>query len=131
MEGVNKLIKEIEDGVKQSIDAVKAKITLVIEKADELTEGGKKQYRLYELKNRRQGQFSAIGEELHQLVAEKTLRISNQKLKNLLSAIDKTNSEIARLEGKTSKATSRKTPRRTTPVKPKTAVKKKADLKAV
>ena len=125
MDVVNKLIKEIEDGVKQSINAVKARVTLVVEKADELTEEGKKQYRLYELKHKRQGQFSDLGEKLHGLVAGKKLKIAHRELKTLISSIDKTNTEIAKLEDKTPTAPGRKAAGRRAAAKPKTAAKKK------
>ncbi len=126
MDVVNKLIKEIEDGVKQSINAVKARVTLVVEKADELTEEGKKQYRLYELKHKRQGQFSDLGEKLHKMVAGKKVKIAHGELKTLLSSIDKTNAEIAKLEDKTPTAPGKKAAGRKAAARPKAAAKKKA-----
>jgi len=42
--------------------------TMVKEKAEELTEKGKTQYHLYELKNKGQKQRALLGEKLRELV---------------------------------------------------------------
>jgi len=118
---VNKLIKEIEAGIKQSIEAVK-------EKADELTEEGKKQYRLFDLKSGRQKQSAAVGEKLHELVSGKKMTVSDKALKTLLASLARTIAEIDKLEGKKVQAIKRKAgtkPR----VKPAPQSKKKSAVK--
>lgn len=100
MDILNGLKKDIEDGIKQGVDAVKSTATLVKAKAEELTEMGKAQYRLYELRNKGQKQFAALGETFHRLAAAKKVSVSNQELKKLLAAADKTLAAIAKLEGK-------------------------------
>lgn len=94
------LKKDIEDGIKQGVDAVKSTATMVKEKAEELTEKGKTQYRLYELKNKGQKQRAALGEKLRELVKTKKMKVTNEELKKLVSAIDKTDEAITKLEGK-------------------------------
>ena len=126
---MNKLIKEIEVGIKQSIDAVKEKAAMVVEKADELTEEGKKQYRLYELKNKRQKQSAGVGQKLQKLVAEKKVTIPDKALNTLLASLSRTIAEIDRLEGKKQNAPKSRPAGKKTSVKPKAASKKKSAVK--
>ena len=124
------LKKDIEDGIKQGVDAVKSTASLVREKAEELTEKGKTQYHLYEQKNKGQRQREALGQKLHELVKSKKMRVSNEDLEKLLSAIDKTDEAIAKLEGKKPVSSPRKAPPKM--VKPKNqtvGVKKAAVVK--
>ena len=119
--------KDIEDGIKQGVDAVRSTATMVKEKAEELTEKGKTQYRLYELKNKGQKQRATLGEKFRELVKTKKMKVANEELSKLLSAIDKTDEAIAKLEGKESAPSPRKPAAKV--IKPKTqkaAVKKAA-----
>jgi hypothetical protein len=108
MDILNGLKKDIEDGIKQGVDAVKSTATMVKEKAEELTEKGKTQYHLYELKNKGQKQRVTLGDKFRELVKTKKVKVSNEELKKLLSAIDKTDEAIAKLEGKESAPSPRK-----------------------
>ena len=119
--------KDIEDGIKQGVDAVKSTATMVKEKAEELTEKGKTQYRLYELKNKGQKQRAALGEKVRELVKTKKMKVADEELNKLLSAIDKTDEAIAKLEGKEAVASPRKpAPKKINPKQQKASVKKAA-----
>ncbi len=126
MDILSGLKKDIEEGIKQGVDAVRSTATLVKETAAELTEKGKTQYHIYELKNKLQKQLADLGGKLHQLAKAKKVKVSNQDLTKLLSAIDKTHAAITKLESKepTAAATSEK------PVAKKALIKKqKAPVK--
>lgn len=110
MDILNGLKKDIEKGLKQGVDAVKSTATLVREKAEELTEKGKTQYQLYELNNKLQKQFADLGGKLHQLAKSKKVKISNQELRKLITAIDKIQSSISKLESKEASAAVPKKP---------------------
>ncbi len=101
---VNKLIKEIEIGIKQSLDEVRKKAVMVVERADELTEEGKKQYRLYELNSRRQRQSALVGEKLYELVEGNKMMVTDNALKIPLESLAKTIAEIDGLKRKKQKA---------------------------
>ncbi|MGO9377165.1 MAG: hypothetical protein ACLP29_01275 [Dissulfurispiraceae bacterium] len=118
MDILSGLKKDIEDGIKQGVDAVKSTATMVKEKAEELTEKGKTQYRIYELKNKGQKQRASLGEKFRELVKTKKMKVSNEELTKLLSAIDKTDDALAKLEGKEAASTPKKPAPKT--VKPKT-----------
>ena len=121
------LRKDIEEGIKQGVDAVKSTATLVKEKAEELTEKGKTQYRIFELKSKKQRQHSGLGEKLRELVKSGKVKVSNEDLKKLLSALDKTDEAISKLEGKTPAKTATKTATKTnSSKKKKVGVKKTA-----
>ena len=122
--------KDIEDGIKQGVDAVKSTATMVKEKAEELTEKGKTQYRLYELKNKGQKQRAALGEKLRELVKTKKMKVANEELKKLLSAIDKTDEAITKLEGKESAQSPKKTAAKVIKPTTKKATVKKAEPKS-
>lgn len=107
--------KDIKQGIKQGIGAVKSTATLVKDKAEELTEKGKSQYLLYELKNKEQKQFTGLGAKLHQMVATEKINISNQELKKLLTAINRTQAEITKLEGKGHGKAAKKTAKKKAP----------------
>jgi len=128
MDILDGLKKDIEAGIKQGVDAVKSTAAIVREKAEELSEKGKTQYYIYELKNKKQKQSAAVGEKLRQLVKTKKMKISNPDLKKLLSAVDKTDAALAKLEGKGAPAAPVKEPAKKKPAikKPKMPAKKAA-----
>ena len=125
------LKKDIEDGIKQGVDAVKSTATMVKEKAEELTEKGKTQYRLYELKNKGQKQRAALGDKLRELVKTKKMKVANEELKKLISVIDKTDEAIAKLEGKGSAPSPKKPAAKAIKPKTKKAAVKKSATKSV
>jgi hypothetical protein len=122
--------KDIEDGIKQGVDAVKSTATMVKEKAEELTEKGKTQYHLYELKNKGQKQRALLGEKLRELVKTKKMKVANEELKKLLSAIDKTDEAITKLEGKASVSSPQKPAAKVVKPTAKKATVKKATPKS-
>lgn len=121
--------KDIEDGIKQGVDAVKSTATMVKEKAEELTEKGKTQYHLYELKNKGQKQRAALGEKLRELVKTKKMKVANEELKKLLAAIDKTDEAITKLEGKASVSSPKKPAAKVIKPTAKKPIVKKATVK--
>ncbi len=132
MDILSGLKKDLEKGIKQGVDAVKSTATLVKEKAEEITEKGKIQYRIFEMKSRLQKQFASLGTKLHELTDAKKVNVSNQDLKKLLTAIDKTKAAIAKLgEASRAMATAARKPasRRTAVKKQKPAVKKESPKK--
>jgi hypothetical protein len=133
MDILSGLKKDIEEGIKQGVDAVMSTATLVKEKAEELTEKGKTQYHIYELKNKLQKQLADLGGKLHQLAKAKKVKVSNQDLKKLLTGIDKTHAAISKLESKelaTAAASSKPIAKKALIKKQKTTVKNKGLQKA-
>ena len=133
MDILSGLKKDIEEGIKQGVDAVRSTATLVKETAAELTEKGKTQYHIYEMKSKLQKQLAALGGKLHQLAKEKKVKVSNQDLKKLLSSIDKTNAAISKLESKqppAAAATEKLVPKKKPVRKQKTTEKNKGLQKA-
>jgi len=126
------LKKDIEEGIKQGVDAVRSTATLVKETAEELTEKGKTQYHIYELKSKLQKQLSELGGKLHQLAKAKKVKVANQDLKKLLTVIDKTLAAISKLESKEpAAAASEKPVVKKAPIKKqKTTVKNQGQQKA-
>ncbi len=97
---LNKLRRDIEEGIKQGIVYVEKGVALVKEKAGELTDEGKKQYRMFELKTRLQKDIAALGAKVYALTAAGSVKPVHQDVQKLIDRIGKAEKALARLEGK-------------------------------
>ncbi|MDI6743767.1 MAG: hypothetical protein QMD07_00150 [Thermodesulfovibrionales bacterium] len=108
--------KDIQKGVDESIAAVRKGATVAVEKAEELAEEGKMRYKVFELKMKVQSNFTDLGGKVYDL-ASKGLKnpSADSKVKSTIASIKKLEAKIARLEktgSKTSKKASKKSKRR-------------------
>lgn len=124
---LNKLRKDIEEGIKQGIVIVEKGVALVKVKAGELTEEGKKQYRMYELKTKMQKEVSALGAKVCQLSAAGAIKPVHEDVKKILARIEKLEKALAKLAPAAKKpAAKAKAPAKKAVAAKKPAAKKKA-----
>ena len=119
-----KVQRDLQKGLTESIAAVREGAAFVRGKAEELTEEGKKQYSIYNLKSKVQKEISGLGGSVYDLSAKVNNPMSDSKVKATIARIKKLETEINKLEGKATTPAKRTVARRA-PVK-KAAPKRQA-----
>lgn len=117
-----KIKKDLQKGYDEGIAFVKEGAAVVLKKAEELTEEGKKRYVLYELKSKVQKEIAELGGQVYDLSTKMRNPLLDGKVKDLIARIRRLEADISKHEGRQSAATD-------TAVK-KAAVKKPASKKA-
>ncbi|MBF0558662.1 MAG: hypothetical protein HQL08_07770 [Nitrospirae bacterium] len=117
-----KIKKDLQKGYDEGIAFVKEGAAVVMKKAEELTEEGKKRYALYELKARVQKEISELGGQVYDVSAKMKNPMLDTKVKDIIARIRRLEAEIQKHEGKQSTAAK-------TPAVKKTAAKKPAAKK--
>lgn len=128
---LNKLRKDIEEGIKQGIVIVEKGVALVKVKAGELTDEGKKQYRIYELKTKMQKEVSVLGAKVCELSAAGAIKPVHDDVKKIIARIEKLQASLAKLAPAAAKkpAVKAKAPAKKSAPAPKAAAKKSAPKK--
>lgn len=105
--------KDLEKSWKEGVAAVKSGATAVRVKAEELTEEGKKRYRIYELKTKVEKEVSDLGGRVYDISRSRRNPLLDTKVKAVIGRIRKLEDRLAKLEGGTVErpAKIRKTPR--------------------
>ncbi|MCK4815395.1 hypothetical protein KA005_06465 [bacterium] len=108
-----KLQSDVSKGLKDGIHTLK-------EKAELLTDEGKKKYKAYDLKSKMHKHLAELGATVYSMHNQGKKPLASTKAKGLIEKIAKLEEQIAKLEGKSAKKKAAKK-----------AVKKKAKKKAV
>lgn len=113
--------KDLQKGLKEGFDFLKEGAAVVKVKAEELTDEGKKRYKIYELKAKVQGEIEDLGGRVYDLSSKNKNPMQDKRVKTIMTRIKKIETRIAKLEGKEIKKPKRTTtkPRRTTRPKKK------------
>jgi hypothetical protein len=91
--------KDIQKGVDESIAAVRKGATVAVEKAEELAEEGKRRYKVFELKMKVQSNFTELGGKVYDLASKSAKSpLLDAKVKAIMAGIKKLEAQIARLE---------------------------------
>src|SRR5208337_1364427 len=112
----SKVKRDLQKGVDGSIAFVKEGAAVVMKKAEELTDEGKKRYILYELKSKVEKQIAELGGQVYDLSSKTKNPMLDSKVKDIVARIRKLEADILKLEVK-------QAPAKKSPVK-KVAVKK-------
>ena len=123
----SKVKKDLQNGVDEGIAFVKEGAAVVLKKAEELTEEGKKRYAVYELKSKVQREIAELGGQVYDLSSKMKNPMLDIKVKDITSRIKRLEDQILKVEGK--KEPAKKAPRKKTAAK-KPSVKKPASEKA-
>lgn len=99
-----KVKKDLQKGYDEGIAFVKEGAAVVLKKAEELTEEGKKLYMLYELKAKVQKEIAELGGQVYDLSAKMKNPMLDGKVKNIIARIRRLEAEIQKHEGKQSAA---------------------------
>lgn len=135
----NKIQDDLKKNLQEGIEIFREGSSVVTEKIEKLTEGGKKKYRSFNLNMKVQEEFSALGGAVYDLIAKKSKNpLASSSVKSIIARINKLEAEISSLEEqgvkKPAKKTVRKTVRKTTrkksaPASSKTRVSRKRTVK--
>jgi predicted nucleic acid-binding Zn-ribbon protein len=127
-----KVKKDLQKGVDEGLAFVKEGAAVVMRKAEELTDEGKKRYILYEMKAKVQKEIAELGGHVYDLSAQMRNPMLDSKVKDITARIRRLEAEIQKLEGKQTAAkpaVAKKTSARKPAVR-KTPSKKTATQKA-
>ncbi|HXX81343.1 MAG TPA: hypothetical protein VEI46_07325 [Thermodesulfovibrionales bacterium] len=114
-----KMKKDLQKGIGEGIVLVKEGAAVVQKKAEELTEEGKKRYRLYELQTKVQKEMGRFGQRVYDLSTEGKDPMLDSKVKAMKAGIAKLQDEICELEGKPVSRKRKAVPKKRTRKKPK------------
>ena len=114
-----KMKKDLQKGIGESIVLVKESAAVVQKKAEELSEEGKKRYKLYELQTKVQKEMTRFGQKVYDLSTEGKDPMLDSKVKAMKAGIAKLQDEISELEGKPVTRKRKTAPKRRTRKRPK------------
>lgn len=96
--------KDLQKGLREGIDYLKEGAAIVKVKAEELTDEGKKRYKIYELKTKVQKEISDLGGKVYDMSFKEKNPMQDKRVKAIIARIKKFETRIAGLEGKQVKA---------------------------
>lgn len=120
--------KDLQKGWKEGMAVVKEGATFVQKKAGELTDEGKKQYRIFELKAKVQREVTELGGKVYDASKKMKNPMIDAGVKAIMGRLIKLEDQIAGLEGRPQKAVKKFTAKKKT-AKKKTAKKTTAKKK--
>lgn len=124
----NKIQEDLKKNLQEGIEIFKEGSSVVSEKIEQLTSGGKKKYRSFNLNMKVQEEFSALGGAVYDLVAKKSRNpLASSTVKSIIARINRLEAEISSLDEKEKKKSVKKAVRKTAR---KTARKKRAPSQA-
>jgi len=94
-----KVKEDLQKGLEEGFTYVKEGASVVMKKAEELTEEGKRRYRLYELKTRVQQEISELGGKVYDLSGKVRNPMLDSRVKAIKTRIKRLETEIVKLEG--------------------------------
>src|SRR5208283_6158560 len=121
-----KVKEDLQNGVDEGLAFVKEGAAVVIRKAEELTDEGKKHYILYEMKAKVQKEIAELGGKVYDLSAKMKNPMLDTKIKESIARIKRLEAEILKVEGKQAPAAKKTVVKKTTAKK---TVAKKAPAK--
>ena len=99
----DKIRRDVQRGIKEGWSVVKEGAAVAREKAGELTEEGKRRYKVFNLKMKVQREMSELGGKIYDLSARVKNPLSDKKVKEIIGKIKKLETQIMKLEGRLEK----------------------------
>ncbi len=93
-----KVKKDIQKGIQEGIGKVREGVVAFKEKAEELTEEGKRRLKIFELKAKVQREFAELGGRVYDLSSKVKNPMIHNKIKTVIARIKKLEMQIAKLE---------------------------------
>lgn len=100
---------DLKKGIKEGVAMLKEGTAAVKEKAEELTEEGKRQYRIFALKGKVHDWMAELGGKVYELSSRSKNPMSDTTVRLTVSRIKKLEAQIAKLEGKPKTPAKKKT----------------------
>lgn len=94
----NKIKSDIRKGLKEGLGLVREGASVVMEKAEELTEEGKKRLKLFELKTRVEREISELGGRVYDIRSAVKNPMTDSKVKAIIARTKKLEAQIMKLE---------------------------------
>jgi len=98
MEFWEKIKKDLRTGFQSGMAVIREGAVAAREKAEELTEEGKRQYKLFELKTKVQKEITELGGKVYGLICAEQDPVADKRVKASVSKIKKLESQLAKLE---------------------------------
>jgi hypothetical protein len=95
----SKVKGDLQKGVDEGIAFVKEGAAVVLKKAEELTEEGKKRYMVYELKSKVQKEIAELGGQVYDLSSKMRNPMLDSKVKDITDRIKRLEAQIIKIEG--------------------------------
>lgn len=112
-----KIKSDIQKGLKEGVGIVKEGVTVVREKAEELSVEGKRRLKIFELQTKVQREIAELGGKVYDLSSKMRNPLLDKKVKAILTRVKKLEAQITKLEGKQTGAV--KKPAKKRSVRPK------------
>ncbi len=91
--------RDVKKGIEEGVSAMRQGATIAIEKAEELADEGKKRYKVFELKQKVQSNFTELGGRIYDLSAQGAQNpMLNAKVKSAIAGIKRLENQIEKLE---------------------------------
>ncbi|MBN1547881.1 MAG: hypothetical protein JW902_14620 [Syntrophaceae bacterium] len=100
MEFWEKIKKDVKKGFRDGLAVIREGAVAVKEKAGELTEEGKRQYKLFDLKTKVQKEIAELGGKVYGLISLEKDPVADAKVKTCVTKIKKLETQITKLEAK-------------------------------
>jgi hypothetical protein len=108
-----KVKKDLQRGVEKGMVAIKSGAIVAKQKAGELTEDGKRQYKIYALKTKVHKGFSELGARVYKLMGTRAKNPAlDAKVKDAVAQLKKIEAQIVILEKEAGAAARKKTAKR-------------------
>ena len=95
-----KVKRDVRKGFKEGLVFVREGVAVVKEKAEELTEEGKKRLKIFDINTKVQKEMSELGGRVYALDSNNKNPMLDKKVKTTIGKIKKLEMQIAKLEGK-------------------------------
>jgi hypothetical protein len=95
----DKIKKDVKKGIEEGIAVVKEGASVVSEKMGELTAEGKRQYKMYDLKAKIQGQMTVLGGRVYDVLDTKKNPTADNRVKAVYEKIKNLEAQLAKFEG--------------------------------
>jgi hypothetical protein len=109
-----KIKSDVRKGIKEGIGIVREGVTVVKTKAGELTEEGKRQLKIYELKTKVQREIAELGGKVYSVSSKMKNPMLDNKVKAVMARIKKLEAQILKIENTKKKASGRTVKKRVT-----------------
>jgi hypothetical protein len=106
--------KDLQKGWKEGLEAFKEGAVVVREKAEELTDEGKRRYAMHEIKTKVQKEIADLGGKVYELSPKTGNPLANKKVQTIIAKVKKLESELKKLERKGKIAPKKTTKKKTT-----------------
>jgi len=99
MDLLRKVKEDLQKGIEEGLTYVREGASVVMKKAEELTEEGKRRYKLYDLNTKVQHEITELGGRVYELGSKVRNPMLDGKVKAIKARIKKLEAEIMKLEG--------------------------------